>query len=152
MQRTIQKAKAAAGFLGNVLITGESGTGKEMFAQAIHNYSGRKGPFISINCGAIPRELVASELFGYTDGAFTGASKGGKPGKFELANKGTLFLDEIGDMPLEQQVSLHAFTGKVYHKTRSKTIPIDCRIICATTLIQPTRFAHNFRKDSVFSA
>ena len=153
MQRTIQKAKAAAGFLGNVLITGESGTGKEMFAQAIHNYSGRKGPFISINCGAIPRELVASELFGYTDGAFTGASKGGKPGKFELANKGTLFLDEIGDMPLEQQVSLlRVLQERCITKIGGvKTIPIDCRIICATNIdLADEVRRNNFRKDLYF--
>ena len=153
MQRTIQKAKAAAGFLGNVLITGESGTGKEMFAQAIHNYSGRKGPFICINCGAIPRELVASELFGYTDGAFTGASKGGKPGKFELANRGTLFLDEIGDMPLEQQVSLlRVLQERCITKIGGvKTIPIDCRIICATNIdLADEVRRNNFRKDLYF--
>jgi transcriptional regulator with PAS, ATPase and Fis domain len=82
-------------------------TGKELFAQAIHNYGPRsRGPFIAVNCGAIPRELIASELFGYAEGAFTGAKKSGNPGKFELASGGTLFLDEIGDMSLDQQVAL----------------------------------------------
>ena len=92
-----------------ILITGESGTGKELFAQAIHNGGPRaKGPFIAINCGAIPRSLLESELFGYEDGAFTGARKGGYQGKFELASKGTIFLDEIGDMPYETQISPQA--------------------------------------------
>ncbi len=79
------------------MIEGESGTGKELFAQAIHNASQRSaGAFVALNCGAIPRELIASELFGYNEGAFTGAKKGGNPGKFELADGGTLFLDELG--------------------------------------------------------
>ena len=83
------------------MITGESGTGKELFARAIHDESPRKTEsFIVINCGAIPETLLESELFGYESGAFTGASKSGKAGKFELANKGTIFLDEIGDLPL----------------------------------------------------
>lgn len=90
----------------NVLIIGESGTGKELFAQAVHNESRPDGPFMSINCAAIPPRLIESELFGYESGAFTGAERGGKPGKIELANGGTLFLDEIGDMPLELQATL----------------------------------------------
>jgi DNA-binding NtrC family response regulator len=103
----IENAKMAAASTSNVLIEGESGTGKELFAQSIHNYSRRsKGPFIALNCGAIPRELIGSELFGYAEGAFTGARKGGNPGKFELASGGTIFLDEIGDMPFEQQAAL----------------------------------------------
>ena len=82
-----------------------SGTGKELFARAIHNASGRrKGPFVAINCGAIPETLLESELFGYEDGAFTGAAKGGKVGKCQLANGGTLFLDEVGDIPIFLQV------------------------------------------------
>lgn len=91
----------------NVLILGESGTGKELFAQGIHAASDRhSGPFVSINCGAIPRELIQSELFGYADGSFTGAKRGGSPGKFEIANGGTIFLDEIGEMKLEMQINL----------------------------------------------
>jgi transcriptional regulator with PAS, ATPase and Fis domain len=91
----------------NVLLLGESGVGKDMFAQAIHNASNRsQGLFLAINCAALPRELISSELFGYEDGAFTGARKGGNPGKFELADQGTMFLDEIGEMPLDMQASL----------------------------------------------
>lgn len=90
-----------------ILIEGESGTGKDILAQAIHNYSIRKNKrFIAINCGAIPDNLIESELFGYEDGAFTGCKKGGKIGKIEIAHGGTLFLDEIGEMPLAQQVNL----------------------------------------------
>ncbi len=102
-----QKMQLVAATDSTILITGESGTGKELFARAIHEESHRKnGPFIAINCGAIPEMLLESELFGYEEGAFTGASRGGKPGKFELADSGTIFLDEIGDMPLHLQVKL----------------------------------------------
>ncbi|WP_313370974.1 sigma 54-interacting transcriptional regulator, partial [Sedimentibacter sp.] len=90
-----------------ILITGETGTGKEVFAQSIHKNSIRQNkPMISINCAAIPHDLIESELFGYEEGSFTGAKKGGKPGKFELANEGTIFLDEIGDMPYDMQSKL----------------------------------------------
>ena len=90
-----------------VLLTGETGTGKEVFARAIHNNSPRSDkPMVSINCAAIPSELLESELFGYAEGAFTGAKKGGKKGKFQMANGGTLFLDEIGDMPLHMQAKI----------------------------------------------
>ena len=89
------------------MIWGESGTGKELFAHAIHNASARKNaPFVVVNCGALPRDLIQSELFGYDPGAFTGAQKQGKPGKFELAEGGTIFLDEIGDMPPGIQAKL----------------------------------------------
>src|SRR5690606_26487405 len=94
MEEVIYMAQAAARTEANVLIEGESGTGKELIAQAIHNYSHRAdGPFVVIDCSAIPRDLVESELFGYVDGAFTGARKGGRLGKFELSNGGTVFLD-----------------------------------------------------------
>ncbi|MGI6435959.1 MAG: sigma 54-interacting transcriptional regulator [Syntrophomonadaceae bacterium] len=132
---TIRIAAQAAGSISNVLLEGESGTGKEVFAQAIHNQGSRRnGPFIAVNCGAIPRELVGSELFGYAEGAFTGARKGGSPGKFELASGGTLFLDEIGDMPLEQQVTLLRVLQEksITRIGDSKVIPIDVRVICAT--------------------
>ncbi len=100
-------ARKAAGTNLPVLITGESGVGKELFAQAIHNGSNRRlHPFIRINCAAIPKDLIESELFGYEKGAFTGAKTTGKPGKFELANHGSIFLDEIGDLPLETQPKL----------------------------------------------
>ena len=95
---------------GNVTIYGESGTGKELFAQAIHNASlRREQPFVIVNCGALPRDLVQSELFGYEAGAFTGAAKNGKPGKFELADGGTLFLDEIGELSATAQSKAAAF-------------------------------------------
>jgi Transcriptional regulator containing PAS, AAA-type ATPase, and DNA-binding domains len=117
-----------------VLIQGESGTGKELVARAIHAYSSRKGEFIAVNCGAIPKELIESELFGYTEGTFTGGMKGGKPGKFELANYGTLFLDEIGEMPVDMQVALLRAleTKTVYRVGSSVPIKLDIRIISAT--------------------
>ena len=99
-------AEKAAHSSANVLIEGESGTGKELVAQAIHSASRPQGPFVAINCGAFTKDLLQSELFGYEEGAFTGAKKGGKPGKFEIADGGTLFLDEIGEMPVDMQVSL----------------------------------------------
>jgi PAS domain S-box-containing protein len=135
MRDTIELAKAASQNKSTVLIQGESGTGKEMFAQSIHNQSPyAEGPFIAVNCGAIPRELVGSELFGYVEGAFTGARRGGSPGKFELAQGGTLFLDEIGDMPLEQQAALLRVLQEkqVCRLGSSKAIPINVRVICAT--------------------
>jgi transcriptional regulator with PAS, ATPase and Fis domain len=105
--KAIEHAEKAAESDVTTLILGESGTGKELFAQAIHNRGARsKKPFIVVNCGALPRDLVQSELFGYAEGAFTGASSHGKPGKFELADGGSIFLDEIGEMPLDAQISL----------------------------------------------
>ncbi|HEY3398990.1 MAG TPA: sigma-54-dependent Fis family transcriptional regulator [Geothrix sp.] len=135
LQRAVQLGQLAAANESNVLLTGESGTGKEMFAHAIHNLSDRrKGPFVAINCGAIPRELIASELFGYQEGAFTGAARGGRPGKFELASGGTLFLDEIGDMPLEQQIALLRVLQDrtITRLGGDRPFVVDVRIICAT--------------------
>ncbi|MED1953612.1 sigma-54 interaction domain-containing protein [Brevibacillus centrosporus] len=118
-----------------VLITGESGTGKELFAHAIHAESKRKmGPFIRVNCAAIPDTLLESELFGYEEGAFTGAVRRGKKGKFELANHGTILLDEIGDMPLPLQAKLlRVLQEKEVEKVGSvRTTPIDVRVIAST--------------------
>jgi PAS domain S-box-containing protein len=148
---TIHIASMAAGGKSNILLEGESGTGKEVFAQAIHNGSSRnKGPFVAVNCGAIPRELIGSELFGYAEGAFTGAKRGGRPGKFELASGGTLFLDEIGDMPLEQQVALLRVLQErsLVRIGDDKVIPVDVRIICATNknLAEEVEKGH-FRQD-----
>ncbi|MBS4026752.1 MAG: sigma-54-dependent Fis family transcriptional regulator [Clostridia bacterium] len=133
--QSINRAKKASSGDATILLQGESGTGKEMFAQAIHNASPRrKGPFIVINCAGIPRELVESELFGYEDGAFTGARRGGRPGKFELANGGTIFLDEVGDMPLEIQVNLLRVLQekKVTRLGGQSVILVDTRVIAAT--------------------
>lgn len=151
IRATIDIARIAANNMSNILLEGESGTGKEIFARAIHNESNRRrGPFVAINCGAIPRELVGSELFGYVDGAFTGARRGGKPGKFEMAAGGTLFLDEIGDMPLDQQVVLlRVLQDKLVARIGdSKEIPVDVRVICATNkdlLLELEK--GNFRQD-----
>ncbi len=119
----------------SVLITGESGTGKELFAQAIHSHSERAAfPFVKVNCAAIPESLMESELFGYGDGAFTGARKGGKMGKFELANRGTIFLDEIGDMPVSMQVKLLRVLQEreIERVGDNKTVPINVRVVSAT--------------------
>jgi len=135
LKNAIRLARIASANDSTVLLQAASGTGKEVFAQAIHNGSSRKnGPFVAINCAAIPRELVGSELFGYVEGAFTGARRGGRPGKFELANKGTLFLDEIGDMPLEQQVVLlRAIQEKAILRVGGDSqINVDVRIIAAS--------------------
>lgn len=148
---SIELAVHAAKTSSNVLLLGESGTGKDLFAQAIHNSSSRRhGPFIAVNCAAIPRDLLGSELFGYVDGAFTGAKKGGNPGKFELANGGTLFLDEIGDMPLEMQTSLLRVIEDtaVTRIGSGEAIPVDVRIITATNKDLSQEVARgNFRSD-----
>lgn len=151
MQKAIRDAQKFARTRGCVLLEGESGTGKELFAHAIHNHSSRsEGPFVAINCASIPKDLVESELFGYEKGAFTGAVREGKVGKFELANGGTLFLDEIGELPLDLQAKLlrvlddYTITrvgGKVSKK-------LDVRIIVATNrdLFEETR-KRTFRED-----
>lgn len=129
------QAKKAAKSESNVLILGESGTGKELFAHSIHNDSSRAmGAFVKVNCGAIPAELIESELFGYEEGAFTGAKRGGKMGKFEVADGGTIFLDEIGELPLHLQVKiLHVLQEKEIERIGGHgTIPVNVRIIAAT--------------------
>ena len=134
-----------------VLITGESGTGKELFAQATHYASSRRhGPFIKINCASIPENLLESELFGYEEGAFTGARKGGKPGKFELANGGTIFLDEIGDMSMPMQAKLLRVLQEreIERVGGTKTSPVDVRVIAATNQDLEDMMNHGtFRQD-----
>lgn len=135
IHRIIEYAKTISDSPSTVLIQADSGTGKELFAQAIHNHSNRnENGFVAINCGAIPAPLIESEIFGYDDGAFTGARKGGRMGKFELANGGTLFLDEIGEMPLDMQVKLLRTIqeGYITRVGGDKVIPVDVRIIAAT--------------------
>lgn len=134
MEKLKNDALVAAKGFSNVLITGESGTGKDLFAQGIHRASGRKGNFVKINCAAIPKDLLESELFGYEDGAFTGAKKGGKPGKFELAHNGTLFLDEIGDMPISLQAKLlRVLQDQKFERVGGiETKYVNVRIITAT--------------------
>lgn len=151
LQTTKALAKQAAMGNSTVLITGETGTGKDMFAQAIHSQSDRKDqPFVVIHCGAIPRELLESELFGYAEGSFTGARKGGRPGKLELANGGTVFLDEIGDMPSEMQVKLLRVlqSGEICRIGEHTPFEVDLRIIAATNIdLQREIERKNFRKD-----
>lgn len=151
LQSAVELAQVAAGNDSNVLLKGESGTGKELFAQAIHNASRRRrGPFVAINCGALPKSLIESELFGYEGGSFTGARRDGRAGKFELANGGTIFLDEIGDMPFEVQVHLLRVlqTREVSRIGSSKTIEVDVRVISATNQNLTESIARNsFRSD-----
>ena len=131
----ITNSKIISNSPSTVLIEGESGTGKEVLAQAMHNYSLRRNnKFVAINCGAIPANIIESELFGYEEGTFTGGKKGGKLGKFEAADGGTLFLDEIGEMSLDMQVNLLRVIqeGRVTRLGGSKEIPVDVRIIAAT--------------------
>ncbi len=135
IRRAKNQALLTARGNSTVLIMGESGTGKEMFAKAIHYASPRaKQSFVSVNCGAIPENLLESELFGYEKGAFTGASEKGKIGKFEMASGGTIFLDEIGDMPLHLQVKiLHVLQNMRYERVGgNKTVIVDVRVIAAT--------------------
>jgi len=151
LKRAVNLAKVASTSSCKILIQGESGTGKEIFAQAIHNNSNRRDkPFIAINCAAIPRDLVESELFGYEEGAFTGAKRGGKPGKFELAESGTLFLDEIESMPLESQPKLLRAieSNQLMRIGGNKIITTDVRIISSTNqdLLLAVKKG-NFRED-----
>ena len=135
MERTIKRAKMYSPYDSPILIMGRTGVGKELFAQSIHNYSDRSSrPFVAINCAALPPSLIESELFGYVEGAFTGANRKGKAGLFELAHSGTIFLDEISELPLKLQGRLLRVLQEkeVMRIGDDKVIPIDVRIICAT--------------------
>ena len=151
LMEVIDQAKTIARGNTTVLILGESGTGKELFAQSIHNASPRASrPFVAVNCGALPRNLVESELFGYDEGSFTGASRLGKPGKFELADNGTIFLDEIGEMPLEAQVSLLRLlqNGEVTRVGGKHTRLVNVRVLAATNRNLENAIRQNaFRED-----
>ncbi|MCF8049664.1 MAG: sigma 54-interacting transcriptional regulator [Desulfobacterales bacterium] len=147
-------AAKAARSVSPVLLEGESGTGKELFAHSIHSAGNRShGPFIRLNCAAIPAELLEAELFGYEKGAFTGASNSGKPGKFELADKGVIFLDEIGDMPLSMQSKLLRVLeeGQITRLGDTKPIKIDFICIAATNKNLESMISQNlFRLDLFF--
>jgi transcriptional regulator with PAS, ATPase and Fis domain len=151
MLKTVERARRAAVTPVTVLLNGESGTGKELFAHAIHHASQHKNtPFIRVNCAAIPESLLESELFGYEDGAFTGARKGGRKGLFEEANGGTIFLDEIGEIPLSTQVKLLRVLQEkeVIRVGSTRPIPLCIRIIAATNRILSTIVQNGtFRED-----
>ena len=150
-KRVVEFAKKVADSRSGILIQGESGTGKELFAQAIHNHSSRREEaFVAMNCGAIPKTLIEAELFGYEEGAFTGAKNSGNPGKFEIADGGTLFLDEIGEMPLDMQTRLLRVLeeGTISRVGSNKACVVDVRIIAATNKnLQEEVSKGNFRKD-----
>jgi len=154
MKQVVEVALRLAQVNSTVLLLGESGVGKEMVAKAIHKHSKRSnGPFITVNCGAIPENLIESEMFGYERGAFTGANREGKPGMFELADNGTLFLDEIGDLPLHFQVKLlRALQEREITRIGgTKPIPVDVRIITATNRhLEELVQGGKFREDLYF--
>jgi len=151
LQKLISVAKGYAQTNATILIQGESGTGKEFFAQSIHSQSPRRhGPFVAVNCAALPPQLLESELFGYVEGAFTGAKKGGKIGLFELAHKGTIFLDEIGDMDKVLQARLLRVLEerRVMRLGSDALIPVDIRVIAATNIdLRKQVSLGNFRED-----
>jgi transcriptional regulator of acetoin/glycerol metabolism len=151
LEEALRRARLAANSNATVLLHGETGTGKEIFAQSIHNASARAdGPFIAVNCAAIPRELITTELFGYEGGSFTGADRQGRSGKFEMAHKGTLFLDEIGDMPLDLQTSLLRAieTHTIVRVGGHRVINTDVRIVAATHKdLHTEAMRGNFRSD-----
>ena len=147
----LQYAKKISNSKSTILILGESGTGKEVFAQAIHNFSSRMdGPFLAINCGAIPRQLMELELFGYDEGAYVGAKKGGNQGKFEQADGGTILLDEIGELPLDMQIKLQRVLqeGIITRIGSQKSIPVNVRVIATTNKdLKKEVERGRFRKD-----
>jgi DNA-binding NtrC family response regulator len=153
LRQVVQQLHRAAGTDATVLLEGESGTGKELFARAVHALSPRAdGPFVAINCAAIPETLLESELFGYEKGAFTGATSR-KPGRFELAHRGTLFLDEIGDLPLTLQAKiLRALEEKRFERVGgTQSLHVDVRVVAATNRNLKQRVAEReFREDLFF--
>lgn len=153
MKKQLKLALQVAKFPIPVLLTGESGVGKSMVARFIHDRSPRReGPFVTINCGAIPDQLVESELFGHTDGAFTGATTGGKRGRILAADGGTLFLDEISELPYVLQVKLLQFleTSQIYPVGGTTAIQIDCTVIAATNKCLPTMMDEKMFRDDLY--
>jgi DNA-binding NtrC family response regulator len=154
VKSAIRRATLISRTDSNVMILGESGVGKDVFAQAIHNASSRRDkPFIAVNCAALPKDLIASELFGYDSGAFTGAKKNGNMGKFELANGGTIFLDEVGDLPLDLQATLLRVVEQkqLMRLGSSRLIDVDVKIISATNADIPHLIEQKlFRSDLFF--
>ena len=153
MQRVMEMAARIATVDSTVLISGESGVGKEVIANQIHAMSRRKDQaFIKINCGAIPENLLESELFGYSGGAFTGAKREGKPGMFELASEGTLFLDEIGELPLSLQVKLlRVLQEKTLVRVGGvKPIAVDVRVMAATNRDLPEMVKNGSFRDDLY--
>lgn len=153
MKSKLNLALQVAKFPVPVLLTGESGVGKSMYARFIHDQSPRReGPFIAINCGAIPEQLVESELFGHTGGAFTGASAKGKKGRVQAAHNGTLFLDEISELPYPLQVKLLQFleTSQIYPVGGTDPIPVDCTVIAATNKNLAEMMAEKKFRDDLF--
>lgn len=154
LQSAVRMAKRFAAADATVLLHGETGTGKELFAQSIHNASSRaEGPFVAVNCGALPKDILEAELFGYTEGAFTGARKGGKMGLFEMAHNGTIFLDEIGEMPMETQVQLLRVLQEreIRRLGSDRVTPVNIRVIAATNRNLLREIAEGrFRQDLFF--
>ena len=151
MEKSISKAKKFSLYDSTILIHGKSGVGKELFAQSIHNHSRRRnGPFVALNCGALPESIIESELFGYEEGAFTGSKKGGRAGVFEMAHRGTIFLDEISEIPLHIQSQLLRVIQEreIMRLGDNKVIPLDIRIICASNKDLKAMVAEGkFRED-----
>ncbi|MGN0734495.1 MAG: sigma 54-interacting transcriptional regulator [Anaerovoracaceae bacterium] len=148
-----KQASQYAKYDSTILITGETGTGKELFAQSIHNASPRRDhPFVAINCATLPANLIESELFGYVKGAFTGASKEGKPGLFEMANNGTLFLDEISELPISMQSKLLRAIqeGDIIRIGGDKVIHVDTRVICSSNQYIPDLIERKSFKEDLY--
>ncbi|MFT5873528.1 MAG: propionate catabolism operon transcriptional regulator [Clostridium sp.] len=154
LKKTIKIASQYSHVNSNILMIGDTGTGKELFAQSIHNASSRRlDPFVAVNCAALPENLLESELFGYVEGAFSGASKGGKVGLFELAHKGTIFLDEVSEIPINLQAKLlRVLQEREIRKVGGhKVMPIDVRIICSSNLDLEEKVREGkFRQDILY--
>ena len=154
IRETVERTRKFSKVDSNVLLIGETGTGKEILAQSCHNSSNRRrGPFVAVNCAALPENLLESELFGYVEGAFTGAARGGKPGLFELAHQGTIFLDEVSEIPLKLQGRLLRVLQEreIMRLGDDRIIPVDVRVISATNRDLKNLAAENgFRRDLLY--